>query len=563
MDDEYENLYELLDTANNNNNNNNDAMNSQEIRDLEEDRKFEQNYIHGPSTNSSDLLQAREPMSVDSTTNDSTKDDLNETFSSARDDMSGDVSFELFGLRRTSSTSSLQQFQCDQPSITMFTNHEKETNSTGSSLKLRNITDPEERENLFKTKIEQCCTIYDFNLDPLSDLEEKDEKVNTLVELEDIILDEPSLIIPFESLYEQLFKMFSANIFRSLPPSSIQNVPEFDPEEDEPPLEPSWPHLQLVYNLLIRFLDSPQFDVSRAEQYINKKFVLKLLELFESEDPRERDYLKTIIHRIYSKFLKLRSYIRKQINNILVSFIYETDYHNGIADLLDILGSIINGFVLPIKEEHKSFLLKVLMPLHKPRSLNAYHSQLAYCVVQFIEKDSELTEPVIKSLLRFWPKVHSNKEVMFLNEIEEILDIMEPNEFKKVMVVLFKQISRCIKSNQFQVVERVLYFWNNEYILSLINENVQTILPIVIPALHVNPTGHWNKTIHGLIYNALKLSTEMNQRLFHELVEEHNKQQQLAASLEEDKNRKWLLIDRQAEENANKMDLDRNSLKFN
>ena len=30
-----------------------------------------------------------------------------------------------------------------------------------------------------------------------------------------------------------------------------------------------------------------------------KKFLMKLLELFDSEDPRERDYLKTILHRIY------------------------------------------------------------------------------------------------------------------------------------------------------------------------------------------------------------------------------------------------------------------------
>ena len=45
-------------------------------------------------------------------------------------------------------------------------------------------------------------------------------------------------------------------------------------------------------------------------------FVLKLLELFDSEDPRERDFLKTILHRIYGKFLGLRAYIRRQINNI-------------------------------------------------------------------------------------------------------------------------------------------------------------------------------------------------------------------------------------------------------
>jgi serine/threonine-protein phosphatase 2A regulatory subunit B' len=33
--------------------------------------------------------------------------------------------------------------------------------------------------------------------------------------------------------------------------------------------------------------------------------------------------------------------------------VYETERHNGVAELLEILGSIINGFALPLKEEHK------------------------------------------------------------------------------------------------------------------------------------------------------------------------------------------------------------------
>ena len=40
------------------------------------------------------------------------------------------------------------------------------------------------------------------------------------------------------------------------------------------------------------------------------------------------------------------------------------------------------------------FLLRVLIPLHKVKSLSCYHPQLAYCVVQFLEKDPSLTEPV-------------------------------------------------------------------------------------------------------------------------------------------------------------------------
>lgn len=58
---------------------------------------------------------------------------------------------------------------------------------------------------------------------------------------------------------------------------------------------------------------------------------------------------------------------------------------------------------------------------------------------------------VISGLLKYWPKTHSPKEVMFLNELEEILDVIEPAEFQKVMVPLFKQLARCVSSPHFQV----------------------------------------------------------------------------------------------------------------
>ena len=61
---------------------------------------------------------------------------------------------------------------------------------------------------------------------------------------------------------------------------------------------------------------------------------------------------------------------------------------------LPFLSSIVNGFALPLKNEHKMFLLKVLVPLHKVQPLAQYQAQLAYCVVQFLEKDPSLTERV-------------------------------------------------------------------------------------------------------------------------------------------------------------------------
>lgn len=78
------------------------------------------------------------------------------------------------------------------------------------------------------------------------------------------------------------------NVFRTLPPPSNPNGFEYDPEEDEPTLESSWPHLQLVYELFLRWMESSFFVSNSAKKFIDTKFLLQLLELFDSEDPRER-----------------------------------------------------------------------------------------------------------------------------------------------------------------------------------------------------------------------------------------------------------------------------------
>jgi len=395
-----------------------------------------------------------------------------------------------------------------------------------TKLPLLKDTNQADREQLFIKKLDQCKVVFDFCTDPLSDLKWKEIKRAALNEMVEYLSHNRNVIT--EPLYIQAVEMFRRNAFRTLPPPSNPQGAEYDPEEDEPNLEASWPHLQLVYEFFLRFLESPDFTASVAKKHIDQKFVTSLLEVFDSEDPRERDFLKTTLHRIYGKFLGLRAYIRKHINNIFYRFIYETERHNGVAELLEILGSIINGFALPLKDEHKHFLLKVLLPLHKAKSLSVYHPQLAYCVVQFLEKDSSLTYDVVKDLLKYWPRIHSPKEVMFLNELEEILDVMEPVEFTKVMEPLFRKLAECVSSPHFQVAERALYMWNNEYIMSLVSENANVILPIMFPALYRNSKTHWNKTIHGLIYNALKVFMEINQNLFDECTKQYkeNKEQE-------------------------------------
>ncbi|EOY02658.1 hypothetical protein QUC31_018045 [Theobroma cacao] len=375
-----------------------------------------------------------------------------------------------------------------------------------------------EKQNLFIRKLNLCCIVFDFT-DPTKNFKEKDIKRQTLLELVDYVSSASGKFS--EIVMQEIVKMVSVNLFRALtsPPRENKVLEAFDLEEEEPSMDPAWPHLQVVYEFLLRFVASPETDAKLAKRYIDHSFVLRLLDLFDSEDPREREYLKTVLHRIYGKFMVHRPFIRKAINNIFYRFIFETEKHNGIAELLEILGSIINGFALPLKEEHKLFLVRALIPLHKPKCIPMYHQQLSYCITQFVEKDCKLADTVIRGLLKYWPITNSSKEVMFLGELEEVLEATQPPEFQRCMVPLFRQIGRCLSSSHFQVAERALFLWNNDHIENLIKQNRKVILPIIFASLEKNARNHWNQAVQSLTLNVRKIFSDSDPELFEECLQ--------------------------------------------
>jgi serine/threonine-protein phosphatase 2A regulatory subunit B' len=266
---------------------------------------------------------------------------------------------------------------------------------------------PAKREALFKQKLALCSVIFEW--DPAeaaaaaaaaaggvpppaptgseADIRAKEIKRLTLLELVEHVNSPGGQKLFTDAACEDVIAMVSANIFRTLPAPQVPPGGEEvtgsgggggEDGEEEPNMEPSWPHLQLVYELLLRFIVSPEVKAKTAKKWIDGNFCTRFIEMFDSEDPRERDYLKTILHRIYGKFMSHRSLIRKAISHVFYRFVYETEKHAGVGELLEILGSIINGFALPLKPEHVTFLERALIPLHHPRSIASYFQQLCY-----------------------------------------------------------------------------------------------------------------------------------------------------------------------------------------
>ncbi|GKE39285.1 serine/threonine protein phosphatase 2A 57 kDa regulatory subunit B' kappa isoform-like protein [Tanacetum coccineum] len=101
---------------------------------------------------------------------------------------------------------------------------------------------------------------------------------------------------------------------------------------------------------------------------------------------------------------------------------------------------------------------------------------------------------VINGLLKYWHVTSSQKQLMFLSELEELLELIRNDEFEKV-------------------VERALFLWNNEHIQHLIMSNRQVIMPIVFSSLQHNSKNHWNRTVLNLTQNVLKMFHEVDEQL--------------------------------------------------
>lgn len=115
--------------------------------------------------------------------------------------------------------------------------------------------------------------MFDFN-DASSQLASKQIKGAALHEMLDWITTQRGVIT--DSIYPEVVSMFATNLFRSIPPPVNPTGDAYDPEEDEPVLELAWPHLQVVYEFFLRFVESPDFNTNVAKRFIDQAFVLNV-----------------------------------------------------------------------------------------------------------------------------------------------------------------------------------------------------------------------------------------------------------------------------------------------
>ena len=104
--------------------------------------------------------------------------------------------------------------------------------------------------------------------------------------------------------------------------------------EQEEETDPAWPHLQGIYEFFLQLIINEAVEVKILKGYVTPEFVSEFLELFDSEEAVERDYLKNILHKLYAKLVPRRKMIRKAINETFYQLIHEGHKFNGALNYL-------------------------------------------------------------------------------------------------------------------------------------------------------------------------------------------------------------------------------------
>lgn len=240
------------------------------------------------------------------------------------------------------------------------------------------------------------------------------------------------------------------------------------------------------------------------------------MELFDSEESVERDYLKNILHKLYAKLVPRRKMIRKAMNETFYTLIHETHKFNGAAELLDILASIISGFAVPLRDEHVIFFKNVIIPLHKVQTCSQFYEQLLRCSMLFLTKDRTLAIPLLEGLLKFWPFANCVKETLFLTELQEVLEVCEVEKVEPLILPLFKRIVKCIGGIHLQVADRAMCFFENDYFLNILKTYKTETFPMLVPVIVDLAENHWHKILQESLIALKTILKEIDPYAFEE-----------------------------------------------
>lgn len=356
---------------------------------------------------------------------------------------------------------------------------------------------------LFLSKCNMCCQICNFN-DPEIQKEDKQQKTEILQDIMKTICNMEVIAQLTEAEYHAVYKMFIKNVIRTSPAAPPLWFSPINTDLcQEMVEEAAWPHLALCYDILISLISSPKFYPTNCPKEVNT-LAKSIVEIFHSPDSRERDKLMKLFHTFYRVCSKHRSIMRQSVYRFLNDYLEGAFLAVGVSELLTVTFSIVSGLKVPLHEEYTDFFTNNIVRLHGDPLTLQFQRQLFNLVNTFCVKQASLSFELLAYLRRHWPSTSPMKEVLFLSEIENLIQYIPVSGAHEQINHLITVVSLCSCSDNFAVAERALMMWTNENFANLILAYSSITFPKLLPALFKTANYHWNQSVCTLAVYVLR-----------------------------------------------------------
>lgn len=286
---------------------------------------------------------------------------------------------------------------------------------------------------------------YNVNPPPYDDKQYFD----TLQKIHDIINSNVRLD---QESYSRLYFLLERALFRPIP-----NIPLSIYSSDYPVkiVLHNEECLKLLYKIMEYFVRYNLFQITQ-------NIYFKVIKNFHSQSATEQKCAVDLLLVIFEFNSNLRDEIARHVFKEIYIFQAGASTHFPVSPCLCFLVEFFKRLQLQTAINFFQLFRSSLFPLILSQWITEFFGIFKSLSLSFFQRDSATALWGFRFLMKHWPATNSSKQVIFLQEIADIISCLGSSYFKPISESLFKKMIKCIKSSNYKVVLAALQVIRSE-----------------------------------------------------------------------------------------------------
>jgi serine/threonine-protein phosphatase 2A regulatory subunit B' len=385
--------------------------------------------------------------------------------------------------------------------------------------------DPKSINGVFADKCRECSKICDFST-PSKDQSAKQTKKQLLTHFVELFEAQNLIRFVMPSNIKKFIDMIVDNISRPFP--SMRKITAFDFGDQVEDL--AWPHLVLVYKASLRLFSS---KISIAIE--NNSFVSVLVSNSCSPDSRECQLCRDVLKAVYRKCDVVRSQIVRAIHAQFLTLICS-------KELLDFYLTVVDALPLPLTPDNITVFKNCVLILHSSFLFHRFCFNLVTVLDHYIRVDAGLLGPTFEYIFAHWPSSTVHKQLIFLDEIEELTQSYSEIITPEIGQSIFRQLAKLVNVPHIEIAEMVLeLIWKDSFSM-LIAEQAEAAMQILLSPLAAAAKRNWSPNVRENAESCINMFRQLDEALFVDLMNARRDRKKKKKADKQIRNFRWAKV---------------------